>query len=170
MKTLIIYSGHLRTWEQVKDNHAQCLAGDTCFRKPKSILKPSVALSLNAAGETSIVNTLNQWNNRFKAFQTAKKGYDVYVICRPDIRFSGPITFEVVPGKIYIPEGNDYRDGINDQFAFGDYEAMKWYCDLINHYREYFNEGLIFHPETYLKRHLGSMVIRIPQSNEIVRP
>lgn len=177
MTRAIIYSGFLRSWESVKANHIENIYGDHCcvYMEPEDKMQPqltnhSPALHLNAAGETSIINTLNQWRNRKAAFNLTEKDFGIYVIARTDIRFSGPIDFNIQPGKIYIPSGNDHRDGINDQFAFGDYDVMKWYCDLYDHYRDYFNGGLIFHPETYLKHHLrGIEVIRIPQTNEIVR-
>lgn len=186
MTKAIIYSGFLRSWGIVKENHEQNIfPGDIFFythEKPKCeakhvfkkikspLTEHSPALHLNAAGETSIINTLNQWRNRKAAFELVPDTYDVYAIARTDIRFSAPIDFNIQPGKIYIPIGNDHRDGINDQFAFGDYKSMKLYCNLYNHYRYYFNGGLIFHPETYLKHHLRDIeVIRIPQTNEIVR-
>ena len=191
----IIYSGFLRTWEQVRQNHLDNLWRQGCFlhfhtdkkpvdnRKGKTLVPMCyhplaeqltsfpAALRTNQRPETSIGNTLNQWRNRKNAFKHAGIGCHVYVIARTDIEFSGPINLNIIPGKVYIPSGCDYG-GVNDQFAFGDYDSMQVYCSLYDHYSKYFNEGLTFHPESYLHHHLvanGIEIIRIPQTNNIVR-
>lgn len=188
--TAIIYSGFLRSWEKVKQNQIDNIwSEDTMmffytYDKPDcnrllnfykqiedSIIYFPQVLRINMRLETSIGNTLNQWRNRRDAFKIISNEYNVVAICRTDIEFSGKINMVVQPGKIYIPSGCDYG-GVNDQFAYGDYDAMKVYCSLYDHYRTYFNEGLIFHPETYLKRHLlanGIEIVRIAQTNKIVR-
>lgn len=182
----IIYCGFLRSWNEVKSNHKDNIWGGaiyfythevpecdwphTYFEMLPNLMIHEPALLMNKVGETSVINTLNQWRNRQKAFSMVPTSYDVYVITRPDIRFSAPIDFTVEPNTVYIPSGNDHRGGINDQFAFGDYESMKWYCDLFTHYLEYFNSGEIFHPEYYLSLHLRkSRVVRLPQQNFIIR-
>lgn len=123
----------------------------------------------NKAGETSIINTLNQWRNRKLAFDEMATGA-LIVISRLDIRFTGKIDFSIVtPGIVYIPEGQDYG-GLNDQFAFGDYGAMMWYTRLYDHIDSYWESGVKFHPETLLAYHLrNTMVIRIPVQTEICR-
>lgn len=189
MSKMIIYSGFIRTWEQVKENHEQNIleeGDDIIFYTDKNpeytkknrfielfpqIQDYSPAILINHAPETAILNALNQWNNRKTAFELITTFRDVCVITRADIKFSGKIDFsKVEEGKIYIPRGNDYRDGVNDQFAFGNYEAINQYCGLYNNWKKFFNEGLQFHPETYLKRQLrGLEIVRIPQTNQIIR-
>lgn len=179
MSKVIIYSGFRRTWEKVKDNHWENILSpdDAIFYFPvekgmSQLTSFPISLPLNAAPETHILNTLNQWRNRRNAFEHTPYIKDwIYVIARMDLFFLGKIDFsDVNPNTIYIPSGNDFRDGINDQFAFGTYEAIKHYCGLYEAYIGYFNEGVQFHPETYLKYHLRNLnVIRIPQRNEILR-
>lgn len=188
MTNTIIYSGFLRSWEQVKENHKQNLLKDgdeilfhtdelanlefkyKFYSLQEQLTEFSAILATNAAPETHILNTLNQWRNRMKAFSAIIHNTSVFVVSRTDIKFSGKLDFELGQGKIYIPQGNDYRNGINDQFAYGGYMEMRHYCDLYLEYKKYFNEGLQFHPETYLKRHLRDLeVIRIPITNQIIR-
>lgn len=187
MKTAIIYSGNLRSWEQNRPNHEERLWREGCdklfytyeeplgnFRwvKPgEQLMRYSVAYDTNKAGETSCINTLNQWRNRKAAFEMMSKGYDVYVIARPDIIFGAVVTLDIVhPGVTYIPYNNDHRDGTNDQFAYGDYEAMSYYVSMAERINDHFNDGCLFHPETLLKHHLKERaVVRVSTTNDIIR-
>jgi hypothetical protein len=194
MPKKIIYSGFTRTWEQVKENQKENIIeyGDELLfytteepicqqRYEWTRLGPQLLhgpvferqysrYSSNAAGETSIINTLNQWRNRRDAF--GLYGLDdkkTIVIARTDINLSAKVNFTIEPNVVYIPEGQDYG-GLNDQFAFGDYAAMKYYCSMYDRIDEYWNAGCKFHPETLLAYHLrNTMVIRIPVQTQIIR-
>lgn len=130
----------------------------------------------NKAPETVVAGVFNQWHNMYCAFAHAPLEYDVYVRMRYDIKFDRQIHFENYEMRddvIYITSGNDYRDGINDQFAFGSYNVMKVYYSIIHNHSIFWNQGKYFHPETYVKlnlEHHGIRIERIPQTNYIVRP
>lgn len=188
MINTIIYSGFLRTWDKVKENQEKNLwkeGDEVIFYTEKApewnkehkfypiqdqLDDFSRVLATNAAPETHILNTLNQWRNRYYAFSRILHNTPIFIVSRTDIKFSGKLNFGQQYETIYIPQGNDYREGINDQFAYGGYREMRHYCDLYLHYKTYFNEGLQFHPETYLKRHLRDIeIIRTPVTNQIIR-
>lgn len=187
MKKAIIYYGYLRSWENNRPNHEERLwdkesdiyfntheepLGNMKWKKlPDQLMRHSVAYDTNRAGETSVINTLNQWRNKKIAFERVKERYDVYAISRPDIIFGAQVTLDIVhPGVIYIPYNNDHRDGTNDQFAYGDYEAMSYYVSMADKINDYFNDGVLFHPETLLKHHLKDReVVRASTTNDIIR-
>lgn len=183
----IIYSGNLRSWEQNRPNHEERLWGNDSdllfytFEEPfgnfkwvkpgKQLTAYSPAYDTNRAGESSVINTLNQWRNRKAAFELVGKDHSAYAIARPDIIFGAVVTLDIVhPGIIYIPYNNDHRDGTNDQFAYGDYEAMSYYVSMADRINDYFNDGVLFHPETLLKHHLKDRaVVRTSATNDIIR-
>lgn len=97
-----------------------------------------------------------------EGYQSFKKSYDIVIKIRFDIRLETFIDlYEVNPNKIYIPEGWDHREGINDLFAVGGYDTMKKYCNLYLHLEEHYGNTSIFHPETLLKVHLEKNEIEI---------
>jgi hypothetical protein len=61
----------------------------------------------------------------------------------------------------FIPEGQDWRDGLNDQIAYGDFKTMKKYCGLIENIRILCESGVVFHPETLLSNHLQKEGVKI---------
>jgi hypothetical protein len=168
----IIYSGFTRTWDQVKQNQFDTIVdeGDRLmFYEMGEQLLTHKDYSSNAAGETSVINTLNQWRNRKLAFDSIATG-SIIAIARTDTKFTDRIDFSIVtPGIVYIPEGQDYG-GLNDQFAFGDYGAMKYYSELYDYIDSYWEAGCRFHPETLLAYHLrNTMVVRVPVQTQIIR-
>lgn len=174
MTAAIIYCGLERAWDKCSENHKANIEGDL-FWLTEKIVYPYTYSEVhkyeNRAPETHQSNAINMWHNRFVAFALMKPGYDVYCINRTDILFEKPVSFEDVrEGVIYIPEFYDYREGTNDQFCYGDYNAVKHYVSLYLKYEQYYNEGVIFHPETMLKRHLRDVEVeRVPIKHEIVR-
>jgi hypothetical protein len=195
VRVAIIYTGHLRTWEKCRKNHEVNLWTDDADLFFHTYDEPFI--DLGAPGdwtpipgeyhyiidhpynarrrpEISIGNTLNQWHNNFIGFCIAPKGYDVYVRCRPDIIFSGHIDLnqDLSGNKIYIPSGQDYYSGFNDQFAFGNYETMKAYYSVYLNHGKMFEDGLIFHTEEYVTENMkrcGLNIIRLPITNQILR-
>lgn len=63
------------------------------------------------------------------------------------IRFAYPANDKTV----YVPEGNDWLGGLNDQIAYGNMQSMKTYCDCVNHIIPICSRGVIYHPETILR-------------------
>jgi hypothetical protein len=200
MKIALIYSGHLRTWEECKENHRMNLWDANCdlffytYDDPRcaefhrftripeeAYYHPTFdnghPFHSNKRPETTIHNTLNQWHNNFTAWAITPKGYDIYVRIRPDIRFDGMIylrnyTPDVLGEKtIYIPEGNDYG-GVNDQFAFGDYNAMRVFYEVYLNHAKLWGEGIEFHSEGVQLENLrkeGVTIKRLPTLQHIHR-
>lgn len=181
MTKCLIYSGYRRSWEFCRGNHAEMIGPvdftvhrddmyDLEYYK-KDILIPAE----KKAPETIPKNTLNQWHNNFMAFASAPTGYRWYIRCRYDIRLDGPVDIDRYnpdDDVVYIPEGNDYRDGVNDQFAFGTYRAMRKYYSVYLAASGLYERGKIFHTESYLKYNLDDhhiRVVRIPVRTEIKR-
>jgi hypothetical protein len=80
--------------------------------------------------------------------------YDCIVSYRLDLFSYNKIDYNIQSNILYIPEGSDYNGGINDQVAYGTYEEMKVYMNLINHIDTIlFNIG-VFHAELINKENL----------------
>lgn len=174
-RVLIIYCGLYRAWTQCSENHKDNIKGNMFWFINKSYTAFYKEVHYeNAAGETNQINCLNMWHNRFVAFSMVSP-FDAEVFClnRTDILFDAPIPFgECKDGEIWIPEGNDYREGINDQFCYGTYNAVKDYVSLYLKFEKYHEQGVLFHPETMLLHHLKTLnyeIKRIPVHHKIVR-
>ena len=74
--------------------------------------------------------------------------------------------------SVYIPEGNDHG-GISDLCAYGDYDTMNKYCNVINSIEHICkSQHVKFHPETILHKHLlnnSLNIIRFPY-NFVLHP
>lgn len=68
---------------------------------------------------------------------------------------------------IYIPWGDDWLGGINDQFAIGNSEIIDVYSNIFTKLNEY--QHLPYHPETILRNHLNANSIKIKRINYPVR-
>jgi hypothetical protein len=127
------------------------------------------------APENTVYQTYRQWRANYIGFAMVPQGYDIYCRVRPDIVLNGKLNFadfDCSGNRIYIPQGMDYG-GINDQFAFGNYEVMKIYYSVFENVHELWHEGAIFHSETMQLKNLqkhGVEIVRYgaPQVN-IVR-
>ena len=188
---MFIYCGALRSWARCRQNHIENLwtDGHAFFHtyenpnEPNStfIQIPGEFYAMDGVShkfnqrkrpEACVAQSLNQWHNMFVGFSLAPKGYDVYVKTRPDLMFNGKINFNVnLDNQIYIPEANDFG-GINDRFAFGNYETMKKYYSVYINHEELWNEGVEFHTETMQLANLkkqGVNINRIPVTESILR-
>lgn len=117
----------------------------------------------NKAGESKVHHTFNMMHNGLVGFSLIPKGYDFYVRIRPDMKFNGPLNFseyEPKPNTVYIPKGMDYR-GINDQFAFGDYDSMRKYFSVYLNVTDLWNEGTIFNSEAMHLANLNQLGVNI---------
>jgi hypothetical protein len=115
------------------------------------------------AGESQACHTLNMMHNNLVGFSLIPKGYDFYVRIRPDMKFNGTLNFadyEPKENTVYIPKGMDYR-GINDQFAFGDYDSMRKYFSVYLNCEELFAEGHLFNSEVYHLANLNKLGVNI---------
>lgn len=182
MKICLIYSGWLRTYEQCKPNHLQIIGvhDEVHINETNTEIhyyKENIEeYNTNKAPETQTMHTLNQWRNNWLAFNKVPiMTYDVLVRMRYDIELTNKIdfsTYNCENNVIYIPEGSDYRNGCNDQLAFGNYMTMQKYYSVYQNYKSMFQRGFEFHTESYLKQNLideGVKIIRIPIQTIIKR-
>jgi hypothetical protein len=124
--------------------------------------------------ENTVYQSFGQWHNNFVGFCIVPRGFDVYCRIRPDIRFNGRVDFakyDLSGDTIYIPDGNDYG-GVNDQFAFGNYEVMKKYYSVYLNCHELWADGVEFHSEGMQLANLnkqGVRIVRIQPTEDIIR-
>lgn len=118
------------------------------------------------------------YNNK-KAFELIENcqdenKYDIIVKFRADATlYEDFILPEMVePNTVYIPENHDcayhWDDpyyhvlGINDHFAYGDFESMKIYSNVYDKVDEYCSKGgRPYHPESLLLHHLEMNHLKI---------
>lgn len=90
-------------------------------------------------------------------------GYDVIlyarsdIMCTEDIDLSAAVKHQDRDNVVFIPNGFDWRGGINDQMAFGTPTAMFKYSRVYDNIETYINYGFIegdVHPETTLNIHI----------------
>ena len=83
--------------------------------------------------------------------------FEAVLYMRADEEFLEPLELNIdtlADNTIYIPSGNDYRGGVNDQFAYGKTEAMKKYLVFPNILQLWEKYEILFHPETYVSYNL----------------
>jgi hypothetical protein len=101
--------------------------------------------------ETHLDNMVRHFINKKRVFELMKqsgKKYNVIISLRIDTVITQPFDLIVMPRHIYIPIGNDHREGINDQIALGDELAMEKYMNIVDTMIHLLDTGLSFpHPE-----------------------
>jgi hypothetical protein len=114
--------------------------------------------------------------NRKRVFELMKKSgkiYDCIVSYRLDLFSQSKIDYTNLGKSIYIPEGQDFNGGINDQVAYGTYEPMSIYMNLFDSMKQYLDEKkTIFFPELLNQCHLfenNISIIRVPYNYKIIR-
>lgn len=88
--------------------------------------------------------------------------YDVVIKSRTDLSWYTSISNEDLElaktGNILIPTAWDFKDinilGTSDVVAVSNSEGISKYASLIDNVDTYWNEGNIFHPETYVGIHI----------------
>ncbi len=77
-------------------------------------------------------NIYKQWYKLQRLWNCVPKVYDLYARIRPDVCVESDIASMIHKiSRLTIPVGND-RDGINDQFAIGNFDEMNHYCNMVN--------------------------------------
>lgn len=132
---------------------------------------PSEMFTFYKMPETSAVNTYSQFKHNNECIKMIDKyqeennmKFDTIVKYRMDIDNLNDDVIEIITTEkntCYIPEGQDWRNGINDQIAYGDFDTMFKYCNLVNNIRNLCQSGVIFHPETLLLNHIQREEINI---------
>jgi len=111
---------------------------------PKGICTDSIPLETNVEC---------MFYNRKRAFDMIQNCDIPVVSCRFDLYIHDLYIPDYLDAyTIYIPNDEDHG-GINDRFAFGNYESMKVYCNAIVD-KEY-------HPETALKLYLDKVGLNV---------
>ena len=62
--------------------------------------------------------------------------YDLVIVTRIDLFIEKLVLYKPHENTVYIPCGDDYEGGLNDQFAIGNQAAMKFYCSLSKEFPE----------------------------------
>ena len=98
--------------------------------------------------------------------------YDICIKARTDVLWHTEVTEEQinlsrVNGNILIPTAWDFKGvnsfGVSDTSAICNSETMNKYSSFIDHVDQYFDEGHLFHPESYNGIHIHRMGLnRIP--------
>jgi hypothetical protein len=129
--------------------------------------------------ETNAHSVMCMFSHRKNVWdEMEKKGntYGIYISNRVDNLVEGELDLKyftnMKDNEIYVPEGNDWRMGINDQFAVGNFKSMKIYMSLINELYNMLNDGVVLHPETLLKNYLQRKninIVRFPLQYKIIK-
>lgn len=107
------------------------------------------------------INALSMFYKIKKCFSLLSDiNYDIIIRTRFDIKFDSKINLEI-NHNINVPKCGDFRGGLLDMFAYGNYHIMKLYCSLFDHIEQYMKEGIIFHPESILRYHCLKQDIKI---------
>lgn len=124
----------------------------------------------NKRKETNVDTMTRHFINKQRVFnlleqhvKTTGKQYDVIVSIRADLKINSKFNFKINPNTIYIPRGNDFIDyAINDQIAYGTYDVMKQYMNIINNCKKILKRGKsIPHPESLTLANLELNNIKI---------
>jgi len=75
--------------------------------------------------------------------------YDVVLSLRMDLLFYNKFNFNnIEENTIYIPHGNDFEGGVNDQVAYGSISVMRFYMNILNNVLQLLDTGKSeLHPE-----------------------
>ena len=133
--------------------------------------------------ETHVNNLLSMFTSmqracELKSAHERKAGmqYDCVVRCRSDLFFFAPFALadcvDLLEKSIVIPQGGDFRGGLNDQLAFSSSPNMDAYCSAVGFLDAYYESGGLMHAESLLRAHLEDRelaVERVPVDYEIVR-
>ena len=164
MKTLLLVSGSLRTFRENKnrigshdiavyvskddeDTYLNVQALRSLYEDPRIkilLIEPAIDVPEMYKDERQR-NIYKQWYKLNRLWQSVPKTYKTYVRFRPDICLLDRFDFGLDVSTLTIPIGND-RDGINDQFALGPYDAMNHYCktlDIVHKYPTDTSESIL---------------------------
>ena len=119
-------------------------------------------MELNKRKETSYEGTYSMFYNQKKAFdlitayqQSNNMHFDCVIFFRADIDEEDELNIKPPSDNtIYIPEADDFC-GISDIVAYGNYNSMNKYTNLVNSI-DYIcrTQKIIYNPEAMLKQHL----------------
>ena len=115
--------------------------------------------------ETVVHNMVCHFINKKRVFSLLEKhieknniSYDIILSLRVDIILKNKFDFKN-EDCIYIPIGCDYRNGINDQIAYGNFDVMKKYNNIYDNMINLLEDGCLLHPETLNRENIKSLNI-----------
>jgi hypothetical protein len=134
------------------------------------------------ACESNVFNCLKMYYSIYKVNQLKKEYeiennilFDIVVRVRPDILFDTPLKaylYDTLPNTIVLPSNKDYG-GLCDQFWYSGTRESDAISNLFVNIDTYFtNDGVRFHPETFLMHHchkLNMSIDRIDTQFNILR-
>lgn len=89
--------------------------------------------------------------------------YDFIIRVRPEVYFTKSISTDEIDfaksGKVLIPNEWDFKSihpmAVSDCIAISNKSSMDKYCKLYDHFDDYYEMGIMFHPETYFGLHIN---------------
>lgn len=144
-ETLLIedYDTHRQDFERILSGLSFEPTGENECIKPRSDVGPiSMHYSIHKSNE------LRRQYEKENAMT-----FDWVIRMRFDSDFEDrTLDFTKLSGDLCIPEGEDWCDGINDQFAIGTSQGMNAYCNFYHNLSRL--QSCKYHPETMLRKHL----------------
>lgn len=128
----------------------------------------------NKPYETNLHNMTCHFINKSRVFSLLEEHikkenikYDVVVSLRMDVIYQNKFDYgDLADNTIYIPAGNDYYVGINDQVAWGVIEVMKKYNSIFSNIIHLIEQRLsIPHPECLTRANLVYYNVNIKRMN-----
>lgn len=122
------------------------------------------------AGETNVQNVWRMYWSMWAAgqliFDSADAHtYDLILRLRQDVAVEN-LDLEACyrqlqsnPRSVIVSANNHFGywgPRLNDWVAVGTLASMKVYCDCYNHVQHYYDQGMLFHPESLLSLHLAT--------------
>jgi hypothetical protein len=107
-------------------------------------------------------NVYSMFYHNYCAFSLLKtyqiknnSSFDIIMKYRADIDSEDTIQFEkeIRNNNIYIPNVFNYK-GVNDQIAYGDYQTMEKYSELVLKLEDMIKNNIILNGERMIKNHL----------------
>lgn len=154
---------------------------DECVRVEATEV-PAAVLSFPRRPETNAANTFSMFHHNkqcmlMAADYSSARGIDFDIVMKYRADISAGTTVPFVDGPkdntVYVPEGNDWIGGLNDQVAYGTPEAMTKYCGAVDHVVALCSLGVLYHPETLLRACVqfvsGMAIERFPFEYAILR-
>lgn len=136
----------------------------------KPIITDKYMFDFPKAPETIVKNCYSQIINNYYCFEMiaeyqnkTNKKFDIICKFRSDIKINESLDLfkELNTNVVHIPIGNDWRQGFNDQIAYGDFTSMFVYCSQIFDLYNVLSAGVLLHPEILLQAHLQKNNVKI---------
>jgi len=125
------------------------------------------ACNRNTFVEVDVAAGFYQWRSIKEVFDLidCNKKYDFVFKSRYDLAYLDPFCIEAfgLDNSVYnIPDGGDWRGGLNDMVAISSYENMKYYSSMYNYMNGYtLNDNVPSHSEVLLRHHLEKRSVEI---------